>query len=71
MSKAHIQEEEEQLFFRFRKKYLQGRGSKPIKILYSCCCDMKLDHGCFGFSKESLKVEIFFSAFLVPLYQGI
>ena len=36
-------------------------------FLYSCYCDMKLDHGCFGFSEESLKVEIF-SAFLVPSY---
>ena len=32
-------------------------------VLYCCCCDMKLDHGCFGFSEESLKVEIFFSFF--------
>ena len=31
---------------------------------------MKFNHGCFGFSEESLKVEIFFS-FFSSSYRGI
>ena len=51
-------------FVRFYRKHLQGRGSKHGSIfLYSCCCDIKLDHRYFGFSEESLKIEIFFSFF--------
>ena len=33
------------------------------KFLYCCCYDMKLDHECFAFSDEFLKVEIFCSFF--------
>ena len=68
MSKSHIQEEEQRFFCYILQKELTGQGFKHgSSFLYSCCCDIKLDHGCFSFLEESLKVEIFF-IFLVPLY---
>ena len=48
-------------FLGFSDSKLQGRGSNFF--LYSCCWDMKLYQGSFGFSEESLKFSIFFQPF--------
>ena len=63
MSKSHIRIPGGRsiFFFRFFRNQIAGQGFKFF--LYSCYWDMKLYHGSFGFSKESLKFSIFFILF--------